>query len=104
MKLKYGKYKHVNLDEVPTEHLEFLLTEMELQRPPIEQELKRRKLAANASVFYMEEIVSAGFKILAQKYSADCDPSGIEGSEAAKEKLMHLISIFEKFEKKKKDV
>lgn len=71
MKLQFGKYTGYDLRDVPREYLEWLAENNRKTLSDIETELERRDAAEEASMSWMERVVTVGFKTLAKQHHPD---------------------------------
>ncbi len=71
MILKFGKYRGMPIEEVPTEYLEWMLDTNQRMIATIEQELDRRKLSEEAELSWIEKVIRSGYRELAKKYHPD---------------------------------
>jgi Putative quorum-sensing-regulated virulence factor len=71
MKLTFGKYAGEDMRDVPREYLEWLLENSRKTVADVEAELERRDSLEEASMSWMERVVSVGYKTLARQHHPD---------------------------------
>ena len=71
MILKFGKYRGMPIEDVPTEYLEWMLDTNQRMIATIEQELDRRKLSEEAELSWIEKVIRSGYRELAKKHHPD---------------------------------
>lgn len=86
-KLTHGIYKGKPVHNVPTEYLEFLINQMEHDKPEIMKELESRTLAAGGDLCWMEQIVQVGKATLLANPAISIDASTQSKVTAAAESL-----------------
>lgn len=90
-KLGFGKYAHLDLEEVPEDYLIWLIENSKQKVRFYEQELARRDMAKEATMDMVEKIVRAGYRELSKKLHPD---SG--GTNAA---MQELNATYEKLKR-----
>jgi hypothetical protein len=73
MIMPFGKYRGLDLADLPNEYLEWLRTR-DLREPlqsAVEDEIRMRKMPAGPTRKAAEEIVSTGYRALALKFHPD---------------------------------
>jgi hypothetical protein len=93
MTLTFGKYADVDIEQIPTDYLEWLIESMRLRVAEIDSELERRCLAEEADQSWVEKVVAAGYRSLAKQYHPDCggDPEAMRELNAAAAKLRGML-------------
>jgi hypothetical protein len=93
MKLKFGKYKDWELRDVPRDYLEWYISSQNETVREFKAELERRDTAEEASLSFIERIVTTGYRELAKKNHPDLggDTDAMKQVNAAAEALRELI-------------
>lgn len=71
MKLSFGKHNGSDIRDVPREYLEWLLESNRNMVGALEAELQRRDDLDEASMSWMERVVTTGYKTLAKSHHPD---------------------------------
>lgn len=71
MILKFGKHRGESISEVPSEYLEWLLEQNKITIEGIEEELERRISAESAKLPIVQQIIQAGYRVLAKQHHPD---------------------------------
>ena len=93
MILQFGKYKGYDLQAIPDDYLEWLISTQEKTLTSYQEERKRRQDLQEAQLSYAERIVQVGFRTLAMQ----CHPDHGGNNEsmrqviAAHERLKELL-------------
>lgn len=93
MKLNFGKHNGSDIRDVPREYLEWLLESNRNMVDAVESELQRRDELEEASMSWMERIVSTGYKTLAKTNHPDIGGSSddMKRINSAAEELRRLL-------------
>lgn len=92
MKLEFGKYRGLELSDVPEEYLLWLAESRERDAKLYRAEIERRTLALEANDDYVTRIIKTGYRELAKRLHPDVGGSADEFRElqTAFEKLKGL--------------
>lgn len=79
--LKFGKYSGYPITEVPSDYLEFLISNATRSIADYRTELDRRAALEDADKTWMERVVETGYRELAKRYelAALPDALGVDG-------------------------
>ena len=97
MKLTFGKHNGKDIRDVPREYLEWLAENCRKQLAEYEAELQRRDELAEASMSWMERIVTTGYKSLARTNHPDAggDGEAMRHINGAAEELRKILKVRE---------
>jgi hypothetical protein len=73
MIIPFGKYRGLDLQDLPDEYLEWLFT-IELREPlrsAVEDEIAARRKPVGAGHRIADELVTAGYRVMAMRYHPD---------------------------------
>lgn len=92
MILRFGKHKGEHISDVPTEYLEWLLSQNKNTVADLEEELERRIAAESANLPIIQQVIQAGYRALAKQHHPDVggDPSKMKEVNNAVEYLRKL--------------
>lgn len=79
--LRFGKYAGYDLRDIPTEYLEWMITQSERTIRDFSAELERRQTFEDASLSMAERIVQAGYRALAKQYHPDFGGTNVQMQE-----------------------
>lgn len=90
---RFGKYQGMTIEEVPLDYLQWIVGEQTQMVNRAKQEIARREAVETASQTWVEKIVSAGFRSLAQKHHPDAggDTATFQELQAAHEQLKAVL-------------
>ncbi len=93
MKLGFGKYKDLDLREVPEDYLIWLIQKGENDIRSYKLELERRENADDADASIMERLVKKGFRAMAKEMHPDHGgtTAGMQELNAAFEAVMGKV-------------
>jgi hypothetical protein len=91
----FGKNEGMRWGEVDREYIEFLLASKKEEVDALEDELRRRDLIEEAELPMAEQIIRAGYHVLAQKHHPDKGGDEVKMRElnASHEGLKELLSM-----------
>lgn len=94
MKLTFGKYNGWDLERVPDEYIEYMITTSKRTIQMFETERDRRVISAEAKLPMMERIIQAGYRQLAVQNHPDKggNTTTMQEINAAHEKLKSMVS------------
>ena len=97
MKLTFGKHNGKDIRDVPREYIEWLVENCRKQLDEYEAELQRRDELAEASMSWMERIVTTGYKSLAKQNHPDTggDGESMRQINSAAEELRKILRVRE---------
>jgi hypothetical protein len=75
VKLKFGKYRDSDIQDVPSEYLSFLIASARETVESCQAELDRRELVEQAQMPMIRRLVESGYKTLAKQVHPDADGS-----------------------------